>query len=299
MKVVTKIDEIPKLEGPIALTIGVYDGVHLGHQFILSKLSKLTRKKGSRVLLTFSNHPSTFLTPNSPTAGINSFEHRLTLLEKENLDLVIALPFDQTVANQSYEDFFSHLRAYLPFSYLVVGEDARFGKGRLGGPDEIKAMNWESTYLGKQTYHKHIISSGAIRNALQQKDLKLAKKMLGRPYSILLPFESQDVIVENEVQYKWVTGAKGLSLMPPGVYAVDLYTNEKSPTPAIAFYNGSQNINGQTELDLTIYFEKPIQNTHQVEIAFISFLHDELDPEFQTSSKANLLETLKFEFFPS
>ena len=58
MKIVRNIEEIPQLEGPIALAIGIYDGVHLGHQVILSKLNKLTRKKGSRVLLIFSNHPS-------------------------------------------------------------------------------------------------------------------------------------------------------------------------------------------------------------------------------------------------
>ena len=160
-------------------------------------------------------------------------------------------------------------------------------------------MEWETTYLPKQTYHKDPISSGAIRQALKEKKLKLAKKMLGRPYSILLPFEAEQVMLQSDGQYKWVTGAKGLSLMPPGVYGADLYTNERAPIRALAFYRGIENIHGQTELDLTVYFEKSIQNTRDVEIVFVSFLHEELDPECQISLKTHLLETLKFELSPS
>ncbi|MCB1109362.1 MAG: hypothetical protein KDK64_00115 [Chlamydiia bacterium] len=291
MKIVKSIEEIPKIEGPIALTIGMYDGVHLGHQMILNKLSKLTRKGGSRVVLTFSNHPSTLFHPNAPVPQIISLEHRLSLFEKLGIDLVIVLPFDQAFASQSYEAFFGHLRTYLPFEHLVVGEDARFGKGRLGGPEQILKLGWHTEYLPKESYHKETISSGAIRRHLEARDLKKVKKMLGRPYSIFLPFDKGNVIRENEVQYKWVTGMEKLCLLPSAVYAVDLYTQGK-PIPAIAFYQGNQTINGETELQLTLYFEKEIPEADTIDIAFVSYLHDELDPEFQVSSKASLLESL-------
>ncbi|MCB1106872.1 MAG: hypothetical protein KDK76_02105 [Chlamydiia bacterium] len=298
MKVVHSMEEIPKLEEPIALSIGVFDGVHLGHQMIFKRLNKLTRKGGTSVILTFSNHPSTHLTPNSPVPLLTSLDHRLKLLKKQPIDLAIVLPFNEEIANQSYSSFFGNLRTHLPFKHLIVGEDARFGKGRSGGPDQIKALGWDTEYLSKETLHKEEISSGLIRHYLEERNLKKVKKMLGRPYSISLPFGPLDVIRENEVQYKWVTGTKKLCLLPSAVYAVDLHINDQT-IPAIAFYRGTQNISGETEVSLTLYFEKEIKEGEEMEIVFISYLHDELDPDFGLSSKANLLETLKPEFFPS
>ena len=90
---------------------------------------------------------------------------------------MIALPFDATIANQSYENFFKYLRNYLPFDQLIVGEDARFGKGRAGGPEEIKALEWNTEYLPKETYHKEPISSGVIRRFLEKREFKKVRKM--------------------------------------------------------------------------------------------------------------------------
>lgn len=291
MKIIESIEEIPKLERPIALTIGMYDGVHLGHQMILNKLKKKVRKEGSTVVLTFSNHPSTLFTPNSPAPQITSLSHRLKLLETHGIDVAVVLPFDQDFARQSYEAFFGFLRTYLPFDYLIVGEDARFGKGRAGGPDQIHKLGWSTEYLSKETYHKETISSGTIRRHLEERDLKKVKKMLGRPYSILLPFDPGNVIREGEDQFKWVTGTEKLCLLPSAVYAVDLHSGGK-PIPAIAFYRGTQGIDGTTELSLTLFFEKHLPDAEEVEIVFVSYLHDELDPEFALSPKANLLESL-------
>ncbi len=298
MKVAHSFDEIPPLQGPVILTIGVYDGLHLGHQAILKQLHKETRKGGSCVVLTFSNHPSTHLRPNSPAPLITTLKHRLELLKKFDIDLVIVLPFDTQFANQSYNDFFKTLRSYLPFDHLIIGDDARFGKDRAGGPNEVKALGFDVTYLSKETYHKEAISSGLIRSYLEKGDLKKVKKMLGRPYSLRLPFDVCNVIREDEVQYKWITGIDKICLLPSAVYAVDLQTEGKK-IPAIAFYRGSQNINKETELSLTLIFEKEPPTAEEIEITFISYLHNELDSESATPSRANLLETLKPEFFLS
>ena len=291
MKVAHTIEEIPELETPIALTIGVFDGLHLGHQKILTKLKKQLKKKGSLALLTFSNHPTTCLNPSSPTPLIISHSHRLQLLEKFGVDLTISLPFNQQFANQSYETFFSRLRKHLPFQLLMVGEDARFGKERQGGPEQLKEMNWKTEYLPKEHFSKEPISSAAIRKALSQGDLKKAKKMLGRPFSMLLPFSNQDVIQEGKGQYKWASGAEGLCLLPPAVYAVDLSSGGKK-VHGIAFYQGNQTILGSTELQLTLYAEKEFPKGNQLEVIFVSYLHNKLDPDFQLSSKASLLESL-------
>lgn len=296
MKVVNSIVEIPELEGPIALSIGVFDGVHLGHQTILKELQKETKKGGTRVALTFSNHPSTFLHPNTPVPIIIPFEQRLGLLEEAGIDLVIALPFNQIFANQTYESFFKTLHESLPFEHLVVGDDARFGKDRLGGLKELEALNlFHAHFLKKETYQKETISSGTIRSYLEKGNLKKVKKMLGRPYSLRLPFDALNVIREDEVQYKWVTGTEKIALLPSGVYAVDLETAGKKVS-AITFYRGSQNINKETSVSLTLIFEKELTPTNEIEITFVSYLHDDLE-EQPFSSKANLLQSLNPEFF--
>ena len=237
MKIVNNLEDTPPLPGPIALSIGVFDGVHLGHQAILKQLNK---HKTSAVL-TFSNHPSTLLLPNHPVPMITTLDHRLKLLEQAGIDLCIALPFTQTFAAQSYEVFFQTLQEVLPFESLIVGGDARFGKGRVGGPKELQAIGINATFLKKEAYHKEEISSGRVRFLLQKGKLKKVKKMLGRPYSIVLPFDASSVIRENEVQFKWATGTQKLCLLPSAVYAVDLHAAGEKPIPAIAFLSRNAN----------------------------------------------------------
>ena len=299
MKVVNSILDIPLFEEPAVLTIGVYDGLHLGHQAILKQLHKESKKGSKRVVLTFSNHPSTYLSPNSSAPLLMTFNHRLKLLEKQGIDLVIALPFDATFANQTYKDFFKTLCTYLPIKHLIVGNDARFGKDRKGGPNEIEALGlFSTTYLPKETYHKELISSGTIRSYLEKGDLKKVKKMLGRSYSLRLPFDILNVVEEEDVQYKWITGAEKVCLLPSAVYAVDLQTDGRK-IPAIAFYRGTHSINNETNLSLTLIFEKELPSADEIEISFVSYLHDELDSEIAAPLRANLLESLKPEFFPS
>lgn len=299
MKIVHSILEIPHLEEPVSLTIGVYDGLHIGHQAILKRLHKESKKGGKRVVLTFSNHPSTYLNPNSPAPLLTTFDHRLKLLEAYGVDLVIALPFDAMLANQAYEDFFKTLCKHLPINHLILGDDARFGKDRKGGPSQLEALNlFTTTYLSKETCQKEPISSGTIRSYLEKGDLKKVKKMLGRPYSLRLPFDPLNVTQEDEIQYKWVTGAEKVCLLPSAVYAVDIQTSGKK-IPAIAFYRGSRTINHETTLALSLIFEKKPPSAKEIEILFVSYLHDDLDTEKPAPSYVNLLETLKPEFFPS
>lgn len=298
MKVVNSIFDIPQFEDPVYLTIGAYDGLHLGHQAILKQLHKESKKRGKQVVLTFLNHPSTYLRPSTPAPLLIPFEQRLKLFEEHGIDLVIALPFDGGFANQTYKDFFQSLSKHLPIKHLIVGDDARFGKDRAGGPQEIKSLNlFKTTYLPKETYHKELISSGSIRSYLEKGELKKVKKMLGRPYSLRLPFDAMNVIREDDIQYKWTSGAEKICLLPSAVYAVDIHTNGKK-LPAIAFYRGSHSINNETTLSLSLIFEKELSPADEIEITFVSYLHDELDGPIEVSPQTNLLETLKPEFFP-
>ncbi|MEM8727791.1 MAG: hypothetical protein AAGE99_03680 [Chlamydiota bacterium] len=299
MNVVDSILDIPHFDEAVSLTIGVYDGLHLGHQAILKQLRKESKQGLKPIVLTFSNHPSTYLRPRSAVSLIIPLNQRLKLLEEQGIDLAIVLPFDRRFADQTYQQFFQSLCKKLPIAHLVIGDDARFGTGRAGGPREIEALGlFQATYLPKETYHKEPISSESIRSYLQQGDLKKVKKMLGRPYSLRLPFDPLNVIRENNIQYKWITGAEKISLLPSAVYAVDLHTVGKK-IPAIGFYRGSHSIDNETRFSLTLIFEQRLAAADEIEITFVSYLHDNLDRETVSPSRAELLETLKPEFFPS
>lgn len=287
MKIVTHLDQIPKIEGPISLTIGVYDGVHLGHQHIFKEMQKHLRKGGTRVILTFSDHPTSLFTPEKPTPLILSLEHRLHLLEASHFDLAIVLPFNQKLAALSYDTFLQSLHSKLPFTHLILGSDARLGKDRAGTPEAIrelsKTLKFSAEYLSKETYQKEPISSGRIRKYLIQGDLKKVKKMLGRSYSLRLPFKHP--IRENEIQYRLDFDIDDLCILPSAVYAVDI-----GKVPAIAFYRSVEEVSGHTRVFLTLYFEQKLPETSHLTLSFISYLHNELDPELQEPT--TLLENL-------
>jgi len=286
MKIITSQSDIPTSLTPISLTIGVFDGIHLGHQEIIKKLHKTTRKGGTRAVLTFSNHPSEVLKPETPTALITSFKHRLYLLQRYGIDLVIALPFTREFAEQSYSEFIIALRQKLPFNELILGEGAAFGKNQSGDRAQLQSLaeelDFKVHYQKKESHHRETISSDRIRTLITQGKLKQIKKLLGRPYSIWKRFNLGEVTRENEALYSWVFEEPELCMLPSGVYAID-FEGEGKSLPAIAFLNGNL---------VTIYLEKEPPESASANLSFVQYLHKELDPNLLLSPAASLLKKL-------
>jgi riboflavin kinase/FMN adenylyltransferase len=182
MIVVDEISKIPPLPLPCGLTIGSFDGVHIGHQAILQRL----KQHGTSAVLTFRNHPSHVLTQKTPTPPLYTLEQKLSLLEEAGVDLVILLSFTPALAEQSFDQFLNTLRATYPFTYLVLGKGASFGKNRQGDEAHVRALGQQLgftvEYLEKTTFQGSAVSSGRIRTALEHGDLTLASHLLGRPY---------------------------------------------------------------------------------------------------------------------
>lgn len=294
MKVVTTLEEIPPAVSPIALTIGIFDGIHLGHQTIIKELHKLTRKTGTRVLLTFSNHPSQLFHPESPIPLLMSFKHRLHLLERYGIDLVIALPFTREFSQQSYQECIETLRKKLPFQDLVLGEDASFGKNCEGDEEHLKRlsmqMGFKAHYLKKERHHKETISSGLIRNLVQEGKLKKIKKYLGRPYSIWKSLDPMAIKKENDSLYSWSFETSELCSLPSGVYGID-FEGERNSFPAIAFIQNHQDLTGSIST-VTVYLESEPPKTPSVNLSFVEYLHPEIDPTLFQSTPASILEDL-------
>ncbi|HSW72215.1 MAG TPA: hypothetical protein VLG44_02255 [Chlamydiales bacterium] len=174
------LDDIPTFPPPFALTLGFFDGVHLGHQKIFQTLKALGMPTA---VLTFTNHPGSLIRGTQDPPLLNSAEQKLSLLQKESFDLVLALPFTQEIASLSYDQFLLKLKKKIPFTHLIIGKGDAFGKGRLGDEKALSAMgDFKVVSIEKEGN----ISSTLIRELILQGNLQQVKTLLGRPYSLYL-----------------------------------------------------------------------------------------------------------------
>lgn len=164
------LDEIPPLS-PSVLTIGNFDGVHLGHQKLL---------KRADVAVTFSNHPVEFFT-GKKVPKLCTLEERLRKMEACGITCALVLPFDKALSELSYQEFLEMLRTKIPFKKLALGEGATFGKGREGTPENLRELGIDVEYISKEKLDGTTISSGQIRKWLAEGRKGQAQRALGSP----------------------------------------------------------------------------------------------------------------------
>lgn len=170
------------------VTIGTFDGVHIGHQSILKKLIHSAREqKNESIVLTFFPHPRMVLQQDSSIKLLNTIDEKATLLEKFGLDYLIIQPFDETFSNMLAEDFVKNvLIDKLNIHKIIIGHDHRFGKNRIADINDLidfgKKYNFEVEQISAQDIDEITISSTKIRKALQNGDIKLANQYLGYSY---------------------------------------------------------------------------------------------------------------------
>ena len=176
---------LPK--APIGLTIGMFDGLHLGHRYLFKKLKEKTQ---SHVVLTFSSSPRNFLTKEMEFSYLMSLDLKIKLLKEENFDLIIVLPFTDEIKQMSYDKFLDFLRKKINFSHLLLGEDASLGKNREGNKESIFRFAEENgfafTPLNLLRFENLPITSSRIRHSILNGQILSAQKMLGREVMYLL-----------------------------------------------------------------------------------------------------------------
>ncbi|MBF8262656.1 MAG: ribF [Parachlamydiales bacterium] len=162
----------------LAMTIGVFDGVHLGHQSLLQRLRLI---HAPTIILTFSNHPSEILKHLAPPP-LTPMPIKRILLQEEGISEIISVPFTRHLADQPFEEFLA------PYSitHLILGEDAAFGKDCQGTPEALRLLGLKrgfSVYaLPKFCIDKQPVSSTRIRRLIAAGDLATAQSLLGRPH---------------------------------------------------------------------------------------------------------------------
>jgi len=182
----------------IGLTIGNFDGVHLGHRQLLSKIkSECTDRKLKFVVLTFVPHPQKILQPDKKHFLINSYFERRKYLEALGVDILVELPFTRDFSTLSPEDFLKHhLLGIDKLSKLYLGYDFAFGANKQGSFDLVQEhcspRDIEVEVQPKYKYINEIVSSTSIRQKVCSGDVEGAEVYLGRPFSL------EGVVVKGE-----------------------------------------------------------------------------------------------------
>ncbi len=188
MQVETELAEFTPAKDML-LTIGVFDGVHLGHRHLIARLGELARKSGlSSGVITFSRHPREVLAPRTSLPFLTDIERRIELLRSEGVEAVIPLSFTTELAKLSPQEFLELLKKHLRMRGLVIGPDFALGKNREGDTDALRQlgaeMDFNVTVVPPLTVNGEVVSSTAIRKALAEGDMKQAQRLMGRPFRL-------------------------------------------------------------------------------------------------------------------
>ncbi len=201
MRVVTDLSVSPWPGERTVITIGAYDGVHLGHQAVIAEVRRIAEETGARsAVLTFDRHPASVVRPESAPQLLTDLEQKLELLAATGIDATLVVKFDQT---QSLEEPMSFAQRVLvdcvAASVVVVGEDFHFGHSREGNVATLRELGAVRDFevlplalLPRSDGPDEPISSTAIRRAMAGGQVELAATMLGHP------FEARGIVVQGD-----------------------------------------------------------------------------------------------------
>lgn len=187
MQVHRSLDNLPEFKNTV-VTVGTFDGVHVGHRQIIKQLKEEAKQiNGETVIITFHPHPRTIVAGKKPVPLLNSLNEKIFLLEQLGINHVVIVPFNEAFANQTPQAYVQHFlfEKFHP-NTIIIGYDHKFGKHRSGDYHLLEKYGQELGFAVKEIPEKIInestVSSTIIREALQQHDIENANKYLGYHY---------------------------------------------------------------------------------------------------------------------
>jgi riboflavin kinase/FMN adenylyltransferase len=292
MKVLHAIEELRSIEGPTHLAIGVFDGVHLGHQAVIRHAVEARQRwGGNSVVLTFHPHPVRVLRPNDAPRLLTSTQHKQQFIERLGVDAFLIQEFSQAFAKTEPDEFVRLLvQSSNQLKTICVGEDWSFGANRSGKVSLLRALaesyQFQLQDIAPLAIDGQIVSSTRVREAVEQGEFTLAERLLGRPFTILgtvvkgnhlgreLGFPTANLRAHNE------------QFPPNGVYAVtaSVTGTEYGAVANIGFRPTIQERGGERLLEVYLFdFDSEIYG-RDVEVRFLQYLR----PEKKFSSLSDL-----------
>ncbi len=281
------------------LTIGVFDGVHLGHKQLISTLLEQAAPRGLLSgVVTFRQHPEEVLSPGLWLPFLTDIETRIKLLWSESVDIIVPLSFTLELARLGARQFIALLQKHLKMRGLVIGTDFALGKGREGDPDALRRlgreMSFSVTVVPPLMVNGEVVSSTTIRKAMAAGDMNKVRNLTGRYFSL---------------RGKVVTGAgrgeglgfptanlnisSGQALPPDGVYAGLAHANGK-------VYQTMTNVGcdptfGASERTVEAYLVDYTGDLygHELTVDFIARLRDERKFDSIDELKAQMAEDVR------
>jgi riboflavin kinase/FMN adenylyltransferase len=278
---------LPAAHGHV-VTIGNFDGVHLGHQAILRELDAASRRHGApSCVVTFEPHPREFFSPHAAPTRLTSLREKCELLQRHGVARAQIIRFNRDFANLSADTFIERVLVHgLKARWVMIGEDFRFGSKRVGdfahlqragraAGFEVQAM--PTVEHGTDSRPAMRVSSSALRELLSAGDIAGARTLLGRPYNI-----SGRVIHGDKIGRTLGFPTANIQLRhnrPPltGIYAVTVEGAGPAPLEAVASMGVRPTVTGSGEMRLEVYifdFAAEIYGRH-LRVNFLKKLRDE------------------------
>ncbi len=235
MKVYRSIEEFTRLDNAI-VTTGTFDGVHYGHQKIISRLEELAKQyAGESVIITFFPHPRLVLFPeDNDLKLINTLDEKIELLEKSGIDHLLIIPFTKEFSRLSSLEFIQQILVdKIGTKKLVIGYDHHFGKNREGSFEHLKHYSTEYGFeveeIPEQDINDVAVSSTKIRNAILDGNVTVANKYLGYTFSLRGIVKKGDQIGRTlGFPTANISLAESYKIIPTdGIYAVNVFIKDR------------------------------------------------------------------------
>ncbi|HRI20498.1 MAG TPA: bifunctional riboflavin kinase/FAD synthetase [Panacibacter sp.] len=258
MQVHYTTDNLPKIRNAV-VTIGTFDGVHTGHQYMIAQLIReATAIKGETVIITFHPHPRKLVAASKPVQILNTLNEKIRLLRAKEIDHLVVVPFNEAFCNLTAEEYVNDFlfEKFHPHT-VIIGYDHRFGRGRLGDyhlmEDYGKKLGFIVKEIPEHVLNKVIVSSTRIRESLLLSDIATANNYLGYDYFFegvvtegnklgrTIGYPTANIIIEEEE--KLIPGN--------GVYAVEVLIGNSEEALTELRKKGMMNIGMRPTVDGT------------------------------------------------
>lgn len=213
MEVVTGVDALRPSHGRIFAVIGVFDGLHRGHIYLLDHLVREAQAREAHpCVITFDHHPDEVLTGTAPPLLLHPDE-RVTRLGEAGVDVTVIQHFDDAVRRTTYDDFIATIRAGTDLAGLLMTPDAAFGYQRAGTPDAVRALGervgFDLVVVEPFEIDGAAVRSSDIRSAIERGDLAAAERLLGRRVGL------RGEVRDSRLTFEWP-----MAMPPSGDYSI-------------------------------------------------------------------------------
>jgi len=283
LKTLHSISDFAQLPSPLFLAIGVFDGVHLGHQAVISTSARHAHSAdGTPVVVTFDPHPAKVLRPQKAPHLLTATQHKIALIRNLGVAHLLVIEFSPEFAATPPEQFISQLVAHSQaLREICVGHEWSFGKDRAGNLDLLEKLgarfHFNVVGIPPVLMDGEVVSSTAIRQAVETGDLKKAAKMLGREYTILGTVMHGQA-VGNKIGYPTANLSAHSEQFPPnGVYFAEAWIHGVQHHGVVNLGFRPTVSRGESQRTLEIHlldFDRDIYG-EDVEIRFLQYLRPE------------------------